>query len=93
MVGKRLEPIPLMTFRCYEYYDSIKAISICIFFFPIGGSLWMTRLDVTPANKVGSPTQLTTLNYIKMVETINGTAHANEAFWQLEASIILYGLG
>jgi hypothetical protein len=33
------------------------------------------------------------VEYILMVKALNGTAHANAAFWPLEASIILYGLG
>jgi hypothetical protein len=30
------------------------------------------------------------IDYFKMVEALNGTAHAKTAFWPLEASIILY---
>lgn len=31
------------------------------------------------------------VNYIKIVEALNSTSHANTAFLPLEASILLYG--
>lgn len=33
------------------------------------------------------------VEYIQIVEALNSAAHANKAFWPLEASIILYGQG
>ena len=55
----------------------------------------MTRLDMTPTGSPGGISQWSwksnPVDYIKMVEALNGAAHANSAFWPLEASIILYG--
>ena len=52
--------------------------------------------NMTPTGSPGEISQWSwkshIVDYIKMVDTLNGAAHANIAFWSLEPFIILYDL-
>ena len=70
--------------------STIEFISILkeSIFFMIGWSVQVGHDSNRVTMKLEVPLSLTS---IKTVKALNGSAHANAAFWLLEASIILYG--